>query len=172
MPFAFMGCGVSKIDLKEAGQIYPIRSLRRRSSLNDSDSSSRKNRKSVSSVNSEGGGFMKRVIGSNEKERGVERDLEAGNDLAISRSKQPQGETMELKESPKEKTKSQNKDHDHDHDPNDDDDDHHPEDMRPSNADERSASILYSPGSPSFRVYCVTDMMIASYEGLFFFPIN
>ncbi|KAF2301841.1 hypothetical protein GH714_029783 [Hevea brasiliensis] len=160
-----MGCGISKLDLKETGQGYQIRSLRRRSD-DETDSLTSRNRKSVSSMPSEGGvGFLKRVIGSNERERGVERELEASSDHGRKSNvssysfcfKQPQVEIME-KESSKE-NKSQNKYH---QDANNDD--LHQEYIRPSDAEECAASILCSPGSPSFRVYCVNDFMAAPYE--------
>ncbi|KAJ9132860.1 hypothetical protein P3X46_033686 [Hevea brasiliensis] len=165
-----MGCGISKLNLEETRPGYQIRTLRRRSDVKDredeTDSLTSKQRKSTSSMTSEDGsrdgGFLKRVIGSNEKEKDVERELQPGHHgrkssvsssprkdlISVSRFKQSHVETMD-KDAPKEK-KSLNKDREASNNNED-------EYIRPSNAEECAASILFSPGSPSFRVYCVND---------------
>lgn len=100
-----MGCGNSKLEVEETGQIY--QTVRTKPNQDDESNSHRKSissiasdggflkrvigsndirnrrnneefnsyRKSISSIASEGG-FLKSVIGSNEKEKRVERELE------------------------------------------------------------------------------------------------
>lgn len=164
-----MGCGISKLDFEETGQAFRIRSFHRRSDDkdakedHDTESLTSKHRKSTSSMTSESGGFLKRVLGSNEKERGVERELEP-NDHQTRRSSvsssprksnascfwQPHFETMDKETS---KGTKPNKDPvGRQSDANLIED----EFIRQSNGEEY-ASILFSPGSPSFRVYCVDN---------------
>ncbi|KDP41819.1 hypothetical protein JCGZ_26837 [Jatropha curcas] len=128
-----MGCGISRYTLEEAGHVLQIKSFGRRSDYkDDTDSLNSKHRKSTSSATSEGGGFLRRVIGSNEKERGVDRDIEPTvNDHHGRKSSFSSSLRMS-----KEISGKQNED----------------EFVRPSDADE-CASILHSQGSPSFRVY-------------------
>ncbi|EEF49386.1 conserved hypothetical protein [Ricinus communis] len=165
-----MGCGISKSELEERGQGYHIRSLRRRNTEekeDDSNSFTSRQRKSVSSLASEGG-FLRRVLGSLEKERGTERDVildsndnvglksisssspgmdynNNNNNNAFSLIKQPHVETMD-KETTKESMVINNKEMEKQESIDD------KEGMiiraRPSNVE---ASILFGPGSPSFR---------------------
>lgn len=145
-----MGCGISKLDLDPSGQGSQITTLHRR---NDDKEDETESGKSVSSAAGEGGsGFLKRVVGSNEKERGTcspRKDI-----ISIPCFKQPQVEIM-VKDAPKEK-KSQI-------------DNNVEENLRPSNAEDCGGSILRCPGSPSFRVYCENDFTASSYEGDFHF---
>uniref|UniRef100_A0A2C9UZE1 Uncharacterized protein n=1 Tax=Manihot esculenta TaxID=3983 RepID=A0A2C9UZE1_MANES len=140
-----MGCGISKLDLDPSGQGSQITTLHRR---NDDKEDETDSGKSVSSAAGEGGsGFLKRVVGSNEKERGTcspRKDI-----ISIPCFKQPQVEIM-VKDAPKEK-KSQI-------------DNNVEENLRPSNAEDCGGSILRCPGSPSFRVYCENDFTASSYE--------
>ncbi|WCJ40188.1 hypothetical protein M5689_021119 [Euphorbia peplus] len=153
-----MGCGISKSGLKydlEEGETLTIqiKSISRRNEDRKEEFDSH-HRKSVSSVTSEGA-FLRKVVGLNEKERGSGRELEPNDRISIASSslkennlycKQPhylenlekddQFAQLNLEVMHKEE-----------------------ENIRPSNVEDRS-SILLSPGSPSFRVYCAHDEYI------------
>lgn len=182
-----MGCGISKSELEETGHGHQIRSLRRKSinieekedDQSDHSVASRP-RKSISSLASDGG-FLRRVLGSIEKERGAERDLildssdnnvglksiscsssltkeiNNSNSFCFKQVETTEKECATEKETTTEESIVANN--------NNKEVEKHEEInygrkeefiIRPSNYKEE-ASIMFGPGSPSFRVYCAHD---------------
>ncbi|KAJ4823192.1 hypothetical protein Tsubulata_015139 [Turnera subulata] len=149
-----MGCGASTLDLEESrkssNRDQPTlheKSNRGHDQDNDSSSSRGRDRKSVSHQQTR---FVRRVIASNEKEGGLDRELEPsrnGRKSFSSQKKNGDQETHYVQEDMKEKdfrrtnpSRGGSIDRDDDHGSN-----------------LRESSIAFSPGSPSFREYCVFD---------------